>query len=168
MRLVIPLRWWMAALGAAVFCSVAPAQAQARCPWLNVATASGMLGGPAALQVERVSDRETVCTFRVEQDRKTWSLAITVKSQQPIAILEGFEKSSCTAPGAPLRAIGNEAVLCRDDDKHFHGEQVVGRVRDSLFSVAITTSVKDDPILAKDVLDQKVTNTAEQVAGSLF
>jgi hypothetical protein len=166
MRAGIPLRWWMAAFAA--MAAAAPAHAQARCPWLNVATASGMLSGPATMQVERISDRETVCTFRVAQDRRSWNLAITVKSQQRIGDLQSFEKSSCTAPGAPLRAIGNEAVLCRDDDRRFRGEQVVGRVRDSLFAVAITTNVKDDPILAKDVLDQRVTNTAEQVAGSLF
>lgn len=167
MRASIPLRWWTLALAAAA-CSAAAGQAQTACPWMNVATASGMLNGSATMQVKQISDHETICTFRVAQDRRSWTLSITVTSQQPISDLAGLEKSSCTAPSAPLPAIGNEAVLCRDDDKRYRGEQVVGRVRDSLFSVAITTDAKDDPILAKDVLDQKITLSAEQVAGNLF
>jgi hypothetical protein len=167
MRAAVQIRLWLLVF-TAVFGIARPGRAQVRCPWLNVATASGMLSGPATMQVDRVSDRETVCTFQVAQDRNIRNLAITVKNQQLIGDLQDFEKTSCTAPGAPVHAIGNEAVLCPDDDRHFRGEQVVGRVRDSFFTVAITTNVKNDPMLAKEVLDDKVTNTAEQVAGSLF
>jgi hypothetical protein len=79
-----------------------------------------------------------------------------------------LDGSECSAPGAPLRAIGNEAILCADDTKHARGEAVVGRVRDSLFRVVISTSSRSDSDMTREVLEQKTRNVAEQVAGSLF
>ena len=48
------------------------------------------------------------------------------------------------------------------------GEQVIGRVRDQVFTVTITTSARNDPSMSRDELKEKTRNIAEQVAGALF
>ena len=48
------------------------------------------------------------------------------------------------------------------------GEQVIGRVRDQVFTVTITTSARNDPSMSRDALREKTRNIAEQVAGALF
>lgn len=142
------------------------AHAQARCPWLNVATASGALQGPALLEVKRLSESETSCVFRYQKENTAYVLQISVKSQQDPSKGLAQSGSECSAPGTPLRAIGNEAILCADDRRHTLGEEVVGRVRDSVFRVSITS--RNDPDMTREVLEQKTRNIAEQVAGSLF
>jgi hypothetical protein len=70
---------------------------------------------------------------------------------------------------APLQSIGNEAVTCAADTKgHTYGEQVIGRVRDQIFTVTVTTSAKQDPSMSREALQEKSRNKAEQVAGALF
>jgi hypothetical protein len=155
-------------IAAVVLLSAGTADAQARCPWLNVATASGVLQGQAVLQVQYLSASETHCIFRYRAENAEYVLQIAVKSQQDPTKGLALDGSECSAPGAPLRAIGNEAILCADDTKHARGEAVVGRVRDSLFRVVISTSSRSDSDMTREVLEQKTRNVAEQVAGSLF
>jgi hypothetical protein len=72
-------------------------------------------------------------------------------------------KAHCSGDATHLQAIGNEAVMCAADTKaQAHGEQVIGRVRDQVFTVTITTSARND------ALEEKTRNIAEQVAGALF
>jgi hypothetical protein len=78
------------------------------------------------------------------------------------------EQSTCTAPGTPVRAIGNEALLCADDNKSQRSEEVIGRVRDSVFIVRVSTSSKNDAAMPRAILEQRAKDTAEQVAGALF
>ena len=144
------------------------AHAQVRCPWLNVATASGVLEGPALLQVEQPKATETQCVFRYQNGKVIETLEIDVRRQQDISRGLVPEESSCNAPGTPLRAIGNEAVLCADDRRSSRGDQVIGRVRDSIFRVSVSTTAKNDPAVKREVLEQRAKDTAEQVAGALF
>jgi hypothetical protein len=68
-----------------------------------------------------------------------------------------------------LRAIGNEALICAaDEDKKRMGERVVGRVRDQVFTITISTSLKNDPVLTSDELRSRIYTAAEQVSGNLF
>jgi hypothetical protein len=68
-----------------------------------------------------------------------------------------------------LRAIGNEALSCAADDrKGGIGERVVGRVRDQVFTITISSTLKNDPGLNRDVLRSKIYTAAEQVSGNLF
>jgi hypothetical protein len=143
-------------------------QGQVRCPWLNVATASGVLNGPASLEVKKVAEDETVCLFRYEKEGTAYVLQISVKSQQPVGNGKALDLSQCTSAGAPLRAIGNEAILCADDRKSNRGDEVIGRVRDSFFRVAISTSSRNDSLMTREVLEERVRSIAEQVAGALF
>ena len=76
---------------------------------------------------------------------------------------------NCGTDTAPLRAIGNEAVVCTvDGRKGAMGERVVGRVRDQVFSITIGTTLKVDPILPRDVLKTNILTAAEQISGNLF
>jgi len=45
---------------------------------------------------------------------------------------------------------------------------VVGRVRDQIFTITISTTLKNDPILTRDALKARIYTAAEQVAGNLF
>ena len=76
---------------------------------------------------------------------------------------------SCGADVSPLKAIGNEATACAADDrKGVMGERVVGRVRDQVFTIAISSTLKNDPILTREALKTRIYTAAEQVAGNLF
>lgn len=143
-------------------------QAQAKCPWFNVATASGMLDGPAMLEVTKPSADETHCLFRYANGSSVYTLEIVVRAHQDVSKGLAPELGACTSPTTPLRAIGNEAALCTEDRRSSRGDVVVGRVRDSFFRVSISTSLRNDPAMTRDILEQKVTNTAEQIAGALF
>jgi hypothetical protein len=148
--------------------SSATSQAQTRCPWLNVATASGVLNGPASLEVTKPAPSVTNCIFRYQKEGTTYLLQISVKSQQDVSSGHALDASQCTSAPTPVRAIGNEAMLCADDGRNSHGDTVVGRVRDSLFTVAISTSSRNDAVMTREALDEKVRAIAEQVAGALF
>jgi hypothetical protein len=146
----------------------AVARAQARCPWLNVATASGVLEGPALLAMPKSTENETECVFRFEKENTAYTLQIAVNKLSAGSKSTTLDTSDCSSPGTPLRAIGNEALLCADDHKHSSGEEVVGRVRDTHFRVVITTSAHNDSSMTRDVLEMKTRSVAEAVAGSLF
>jgi hypothetical protein len=158
----------------ALFVLLAPrpavCQANVGCPWLNVATASGVL---------RSSDSETmatlaqgsreVCRFVYHDATASRELRITMEQvQDPSQAMTGY-KARCSGNASPLQGIGNEAVACTRDVKgQTDGEQVIGRVRDQVFTVTITTSARNDLSMSRDALRENTRNIAEQVAGALF
>ena len=113
------------------------------CPWLNAATASGVLGGDVTVRVT-----ETSCVFKT-QDKKT--LSIEVKAGASYL-------SKCGTHSTPVKAIGNEAVVCSGGD----WAMVAGRVRDRGFLVRVNASETEVS------LREKAQKVAEQVAGILF
>jgi hypothetical protein len=122
------------------------------CPWLNAATAAGILGGPVTASVS-----PAVCEFIRPQS----TLHIEVR-KKPATI-----EAKCESKGTPLKGIGNEAVICLESTFITGGlttKMVIGRVRDQRFAVWIRTS---DPDLAPTVSD-RTRKIAEQVAGNLF
>jgi hypothetical protein len=141
---------------------------QTRCPWLNVATASGVLDGPVVLTVENPAVNETTCVFRYQTAKTVEELQVDVRLRQDAGKGIVPEQSTCTGPGTPVRAIGNEAILCVTDTRGSRGDEVIGRVRDSVFRGVISTTAKNDVALTRDVLEQKAKDTAEQIAGALF
>ena len=48
------------------------------------------------------------------------------------------------------------------------GERLVGRVRDQVFTITISTTLKNDPILTRDEIKSRIYTAAEQVSGNLF
>jgi hypothetical protein len=125
------------------------ATAQARCPWLNSATAGGVLGGTVEV---------TVTPTRCEFVRQGITLEIEVTPANA-------QTAHCGPGAEALKAIGNQSVACQYEGKPgWTGEQVVGTVRDQAFLVRMTTS---DRSIAK-TLREKARKIAEQVAGILF
>ena len=77
--------------------------------------------------------------------------------------------AQCPPKSPPLRAIGNEAVVCSIQGKgEPSSERVVGRVRDQAFVVSVSSSVQDDPAMTQEMRREKANLVAEQVAGILF
>ena len=116
-------------------------RAESVCPWLNKATAGGVLGGPVSAVV-----KQTSCEFM----RPSGAVLRIEVQKKPAA-----PRVKCETGGMALKAIGNEAVACLSGG----AEVVIGRVRDQRFAVSIR-GVKE--------VREKVTKVAEQVAGNLF
>jgi hypothetical protein len=85
------------------------------CPWLDTATAAGVLGGQVTATVT-----STACQFV----RGRSKLRIEVRKSNSLP-------DRCGTAAEPLEAIGNEAFLCA---KH---HEVVGRVRDAVFTIRL-------------------------------
>ena len=147
------------------------ARAANSCPWMNEATASGLLGGEAVGTYQAASGpkQAATCTFTQQNDGVTRILVIQVTTTADATERIRTIEKTCTSDALPLQAIGNEAVECTSDERGSRpGEQVVGRVRDQLFMIRITSSSKNDTILSRSALKSRTSSAAEQVAGNLF
>jgi len=144
-------------------------RAKTACPWINEATAFGVLGGSANSPTNLSEISPTTCNFTYKDTAASRNLLITVEVMKvPGQAIKSYE-ARCTRSMNPLRAIGNEAVMCETDRKgYIYGEQIIGRVRDSVFTISMSTSAENDPSMAREALEQKVKLVAEQVAGNLF
>ncbi len=147
-----------------------PCHGQNLCPWLNVATASGVLDGPAILTVDKTDDHTETCLFRSQTGSSADLLSISVTTvadlQNADQELVSHEKR-CAASVVPLKAVGNEAVLCTADTARSRGVQVIGRVRNRIFTVEIRTrSTRSEA--TRNLLEEKIEEVANQVAGVLF
>ena len=141
------------------------------CPWMNEATASALLGGQSMGAYSPAgTNQPAVCTFTQSAADVTRTLKITVASAQEDPHARFIQSgSSCQSDAAPLKAIGNEAITCAlNDGGKSHGARAVGRVRDQIFEILITTTRIDDPILTRDALKIRMNTAAEQTAGNLF
>jgi len=152
-------------LGVAVNC-----HAKNNCPWINEATASGLLGGDAVGDfTEPSTGQPAVCTIIQTGTGFTRTLRITVEVTPDTHARWQSAAQVCGKNAASLQAIGNESAMCAVDN---HGpglaELVVGRVRDQLFTITISTTLKDDLILTRTSLKEKAYTASEQVAGNLF
>jgi hypothetical protein len=157
---------WVLLLGFLVLTTLC--RAEGKCPWLNEATAAGVVTGPVKLEMHPAEDGGSICIFRTQRASAVYTLRILVVEMKDPSKGISFYQSRCTSPAISLRAIGNEAVLCAEDAGSFHGEQVIGRVRDNIFIVDVSDSVAKDPSMTRELLQEKTRSTAEQVAGNLF
>ena len=127
----------------------AACRAEESCPWLNAATAGGVLGGEVTSHIDG-----NICVFTHNSSQ----LRIEVQA------VNLPYKASCEPNPTPLKAIGNEGLACSVDDKSGSiSEQVVGRVRDRAFFIRLTSNN-----IARAALREKARSVAEQVAGILF
>ncbi len=157
-------------LGISLLCWPTAGRASNNCAWMNEATASGLLGSDAVgTFTEAAAGQPAVCTFANQSNGATRTLRVTVEvAADPHARLAAVAQV-CGSDAVPLKAIGNEAVVCTADDrKSGLGERVVGRVRDQVFTITISTTLKGDSILTRDALKAKIYTAAEQVSGNLF
>jgi hypothetical protein len=145
-------------------------QAKNNCPWINEATASGLLGGDAVGEfTEASAGQPAVCTFTEKDTTETRTLRVTVLVTPDFDASYRSAGQACGADAAPLQAIGNQATVCAADDrKGALGERVVGRVRDQVFTITLSASLKGDPLLTREALKVRIYTAAEQVSGNLF
>jgi hypothetical protein len=147
----------------------ASCKAQGHCAWLNDATASGVLNGPVTLDLETAPDDQSICVFTNLKTAKDYStLRIMVQPLKDVDNAVASHKALCTSTPVALKAIGNEAVSCSADVGYSRGEQVIGRVRDRLFIVTVSSTVAQDPSATRQLLQEKARTLAEQIAGALF
>jgi hypothetical protein len=125
------------------------------CPWMNAATAGGIIGNPVEMNATKTS-----CEFIHRAGSRVYELVIQVEASGSARL------TRCGSARVELKAIGNEAVACGfDGGEGKIAEQVVGRVRDQAFVIRISTN---DRSAERAVLREKARKAAEQVAGNLF
>jgi len=137
--------------------------AEPACPWLNAATAAGVLEGPVQTAVTK-NGEDATCEFsRRDSGGKLRIEVVSVgASRDELAAY----KAQCIAPVVPLKAIGNEALACSVDTRNGEAaEQVVGRVRKQAFLVRVSSTASG---FQRQALREKAEKVAEQVAGNLF
>lgn len=134
-------------------------QAAETCPWLNAATAGGVLGSAVTVTIEHESSNrdDMVCNFAGVS-----SLRIAVQTMDPPRAEFNARAAECGSDPAPLKAIGNEAVVCNPGKR---SAQVIGRVRNRIFTILIGTT---NASMNEAVLREKARDVAEHVAGNLF
>jgi hypothetical protein len=163
--------------------------AQAKCPWLNAATAAGVLGGDVQMAVTapvepgpvkgvgtamysdqvRMDRFDVSCEFTRKVSSGTDTLRIAVKTMKDQAKDFASFLALCGGPKVALKGIGNEAVQCvMKNNSGMAQQQVIARVRDRAFVLAITRPAAEAADAPGDGLRDDTRNTAEQIAGSLF
>jgi hypothetical protein len=150
-------------------CHAQTPSALTKCPWLNEATARGILGGDVTLIV-KLNDRGAgVCKFTRRQGAATHELRISVDLMSDIPKQFPTHLAQCPPKSPALPATGNEAVTCTTHTKENHyAELVVGRVRNQAFTISISSTTQDDPSMTQKECREKTNQIAEQVAGILF
>ena len=155
---------------AVFFAGSTAARAANNCPWLNEATAAGILDGDTTGQyVPPEPGKPASCTFTQTASGETHQLVIVVEiAASPHDRMMTLMRT-CGSQSEPLAAIGNEAVRCAAVTRGKpHGELVIGRVRDQVFTIAITTTATQDPLLEPHELAMRSQTAAEEISGNLF
>lgn len=156
---------------ALAFCTSAMCQASERCPWLNAATAVGMLNGPVTFTVTHSGQdkQDATCEFVHQEGAVVSRLRIEVQTMKDPGSEFAAYSAKCGQDATPLRAIGNEALVCSLKRQNEFSEQVVSRVRERAFLVSVTSNVTaPERSELRDELREKTQKIAEQVAGFLF
>jgi len=138
------------------------------CPWLNAATAAGVLEGPVTVSVTYFDQEGTdaACEFTAKGNHAVRTLQIKVETMNDPAHDFPRYLAKCGKDAKFLKAIGNEAVACPVPRNNKQvAEQIVSRVRDRAFVVDVLSS---DSAAERDAIRDKVRKIAEQVAGFLF
>ncbi len=163
-----PARW---VLISAFFLAIsAIACAENNCPWMNEATASDIVGVNVVGTYAAGLDKSARCTFAEESGQTGRTLQVIVENASDahadyLLSLRTF----CAIAKEPLMAVGNEAATCSIlHRKTVTGERALGRVRNQVFIISLSTSIRNDPILTPGMLAMKIVTAAEQVAGNLF
>jgi hypothetical protein len=138
------------------------------CPWLNDATAAGFLGGTVTSTVTHPSTdkNDANCEFIHRDGAVVTTLQIEVKTMSTPTTQFASHLAACGTHSEPVKAIGNEAVACgQDQKKGKYSESIVGRVRDRAFIVRINSMGDESD---RDTTAVRARKIAEQVAGFLF
>jgi hypothetical protein len=151
----------------ALLFTVPSSRAQERCPWLNAATAAGILDASVSAVVTHPTGKsgEGLCEFLHKQNGDVREVRVTVELMGDPASSFPSYLARCGSDAKPLKAIGNEAVTCSVQAKAGLAQQVIGRVRNQAFIVYIHST---DKSLDDDAIAERARRIAELVAGNLF
>jgi|HubBroStandDraft_6_1064221.scaffolds.fasta_scaffold769738_2 hypothetical protein len=146
------------------------ARASNNCPWINEATVSGLLDGPAVGAFNQGSlGQSATCNFVFKTADGVRTFTISVETTQDAHARVMSIAKGCKQPQEVLQAIGNEAYVCTTEhSKGTIAERVVGRVRDQVFTILISTTGKGDLILSAQDLKSRISLASEEVSGNLF
>ena len=142
-------------------------RAQAGCPWINAVTATDAPSG-SSVPVEQITVSVHECLFHYQDGSVAYELRVTVEDAGSSSKNMERKEAKCTSKAIPIPGLGNEAVLCGADMRSSHGEQVIGRVRDTLFIIIASTGTGHFSPTIRKLLCDKAQSGAEQVAGNLF
>jgi hypothetical protein len=145
----------------------AACHAQQTCAWLNAATAGGFLEGDVTSTVTPTSktNDDMTCEFVRQDAASITKLRIEVDTVEKPQDMFASYVAKCKDP-APIHAVGNEAMICSRKEKHHETtEHLVGRVRDRIFLLDITSNA---PHPDEAMLREKAERISQQVAGILF
>jgi hypothetical protein len=154
---------FLAALLVPALCS-----AQTVCPWINRATATDSPDGIVREAHAALADGGSRCLFSYSDGDVAYNVQITVRNTIDSDQDMTRPEAQCTSAQTSLTGIGNEALLCAKDMHYSRGEQVIGRVRDKIFVVVVSTREGRESPAARRQLSDKALLIAEQVAGNLF
>lgn len=144
-------------------------RAQTKCPWMNEATAGGILGGPVTVSVTVNDPGDGACDFSRQQGTAHRRLHIAVNTMTHVPEEFPTYLAQCPMKSAALRATGNEAIFCTvQGGSSAYTERVVGRVRTQAFVVDVSSTVENDPSLTQQMRREKDNLAAELIAGILF
>jgi hypothetical protein len=121
------------------------------CTWINTATASGILGGPAHLTLST-----GICEWTRDDSGKHATLRVEIIPLASIPSDYDKLRTRCKGAAIDLKALGNEAISCSDTNS----EDIIGRVRDQGFVITLSGNSAG----AK----AGVRRAAGQVVGNLF
>lgn len=164
----VPMRYFVQVMFVIVLLIPGWSKAENTCPWLNNATASGILNGSASLKMRNTTNGWSICLFRVQKQSSTNSLEIAVHPVKDMRKGLAHYLTQCTSPAIPLKGIGNEAEACSVRSEGIRRERVVGRVRDKLLIVSLSVGGNNVLTRRKKLLEENAQGIAEQVAGVLF
>ncbi len=99
------------------------------------------------------------CEFIRQQPHGRYRLRIEVRRVTAARDQFASYRAHCGHDAVPLKAIGNEAFLCPKK------REIVGRVRDALFTVGLSTP---DRATRAEAWEPRTKEVAEEVAGALF
>jgi hypothetical protein len=139
------------------------AQPVEACLWMNAATAEGIMGNTLGGTVTMVAAQENgygSCAFQ----RPGAELRIEVLPTEGAGHFARLA-AACGSKTVPLKAIGNEAVVCLAGASAERTARAIGRVRDRIFTITLRRS---DVSLTQERLREEARASAEQVAGNLF
>lgn len=158
-------------LAFAVCMALSPAACHAAnsCPWVNDATAFGALSADASPAAEQSQVTASTCIFTYREQSESLELRITVEQKEDAAQAFSMKKAQCGSDMKSLPSLGNEAILCAANEAdHICAEQIIGRVRDQIFTVILTANVEGGQATPREAFKQSVRTIAEQVSGNLF
>jgi hypothetical protein len=163
MRIFHPLFLVVTTLGPSV------CLAQTKCPWMNAASASGILGGSVTVTTSISSTGDGVCEFSRQNGTTIHRLTISVQLMADIPKEFPRYLQKCPPNSSSIPAIGNQAITCSvENNQDEYAEFVIGRVRDQAFVIGVSSTAKKDPSMTQTMRRKKANAAAQSVAGALF